>query len=224
MPKQTFFNLPDEKRQQIIDIALDEFVEYDYAQVSISRIVARAGIAKGSFYQYFDDKDDLYTYLLSLLVEAKTEFLSLDHPDPTHIGVFSYLRWMAETGVAFELAYPKLSQLGLRAFTSNNFPPAFDVQARTTTQAFYRKLIEVGKAQGDIDPNVDVDLAAFMFDTVLSNLAGFIFSRFDRDEIIVRDDGSPLLDLPEMADIFARTVTILETGMGVPKPETQSAR
>ena len=59
MPKITFFNLPDEKRQLILDIAIDEFAENDFANVSISRIVARAGIAKGSFYQYFEDKDDL---------------------------------------------------------------------------------------------------------------------------------------------------------------------
>jgi TetR/AcrR family transcriptional regulator len=54
MPKQTFFNLPDEKRDLITDVVIDEFADNDYDKVSISRIVQRAGIAKGSFYQYFD--------------------------------------------------------------------------------------------------------------------------------------------------------------------------
>ena len=65
MPKQTFFNLPDDKRQRILDVVIDEFADNDYANVSISRIVARAGIAKGSFYQYFEDKEDLSGYLVS---------------------------------------------------------------------------------------------------------------------------------------------------------------
>ena len=71
MPKQTFFNLPDDKRQRIIDVVIDEFADNDYANVSISSIVARAGIAKGSFYQYFEDKEDLYGYLVSLIAEKK---------------------------------------------------------------------------------------------------------------------------------------------------------
>ena len=45
MPNQTFFNLPDAKREQILQIAIDEFAENDTDSASISRIVARAGIA-----------------------------------------------------------------------------------------------------------------------------------------------------------------------------------
>src|SRR5512136_1009829 len=93
MPNQTFFNLPDEKREQITQVAIDEFADNDYDAVSISRIVARAGIAKGSFYQYFAGKEDLYAYLLELLVDAKMQFLSGYTPDPKHTGIFAYLRW-----------------------------------------------------------------------------------------------------------------------------------
>ena len=42
MPHQTFFNLPEEKRQTLIDCALDEFAARDYDSASISQIVARA--------------------------------------------------------------------------------------------------------------------------------------------------------------------------------------
>ena len=94
MPKQTFFNLTEEKRRQIIDIAIDEFADNDYEKASISKIVARAGIAKGSFYQYFADKDDLYGYLISLIAEKKAAAFSLDHPDPEHVGIFNYMRWI----------------------------------------------------------------------------------------------------------------------------------
>ena len=58
MPKQTFFNLPEDKRENLINIAIEEFAENDYQTASISRIVANAGIAKGSFYQYFENKED----------------------------------------------------------------------------------------------------------------------------------------------------------------------
>ena len=72
MPRQTFFNLPEDKRNPIIDLALDEFSKYDYKNASISRIVARAGIAKGSLYQYFEDNRDLFLYLVEISGQAKT--------------------------------------------------------------------------------------------------------------------------------------------------------
>ena len=64
MPKPTFEQLPAAKRQRIIDIAITEFAEHPYAVASVSRIVAQAGIAKGSIYQYFEHKQDFYLFLL----------------------------------------------------------------------------------------------------------------------------------------------------------------
>ncbi|MBK7453960.1 MAG: TetR/AcrR family transcriptional regulator [Anaerolineales bacterium] len=60
MPKQTFLNLPEEKRNFIINAAADEFAEYGFEAASINRIVANSKISKGSFYQYFEDKADVF--------------------------------------------------------------------------------------------------------------------------------------------------------------------
>ena len=48
MPKETYFNLPDDKRQAILDLAIEEFASHDYKNASISRIVERAGIARST--------------------------------------------------------------------------------------------------------------------------------------------------------------------------------
>lgn len=64
MPKETFYNLPEEKRQRIIDAAYNEFIEYSYDNSIIQRIAKNAGIPVGSFYQYFYGKDDLFIYLI----------------------------------------------------------------------------------------------------------------------------------------------------------------
>ncbi|MEM7581277.1 MAG: TetR/AcrR family transcriptional regulator, partial [Cyanobacteria bacterium P01_A01_bin.80] len=55
MSSQTFFNLPQIKRQNIANAAIAEFANHSYESASISAIVNRAAIAKGSFYQYFKD-------------------------------------------------------------------------------------------------------------------------------------------------------------------------
>ncbi|MBK7920673.1 MAG: TetR/AcrR family transcriptional regulator [Chloroflexi bacterium] len=56
MPKDTFFNLPEDKRALICKVAVAEFAKHRFDKASINRIVAQSGIAKGSFYQYFEDK------------------------------------------------------------------------------------------------------------------------------------------------------------------------
>ena len=64
MPKQTFFNLPSEKREVILEAARQEFSEVTLQEASIANIIKRAQIPRGSFYQYFEDKDDLFLYLV----------------------------------------------------------------------------------------------------------------------------------------------------------------
>jgi AcrR family transcriptional regulator len=214
MPNQTFFNLPDEKREQILQIAIDEFAENDYENASISRIVARAGIAKGSFYQYFADKEDLYAYLLGLLADAKTQFLSLDHPDPQHIGIFAYLRWTAEVGVAFELRHPKLTRIGVRYMNAGARPKVFDAQIREATLAFYRRLVEVGKQQGDIAADLDPELAAVIFDATLNTVGRYIFERAIREGYAAEQENQTFLERPEVQTLFAQTMSILEHGLG----------
>ena len=60
MIHQTFYRLPDEKRARLLASAHREFTQHTYEKTSINRILADAKVPKGSFYQYFDDKSDLF--------------------------------------------------------------------------------------------------------------------------------------------------------------------
>lgn len=64
MPTETFFRLPEEKRTRLISAAWEEFTRVPFEKASINKIVLRARIPRGSFYQYFTDKQDLFCYLL----------------------------------------------------------------------------------------------------------------------------------------------------------------
>ncbi|MCM3398574.1 TetR/AcrR family transcriptional regulator [Oceanobacillus profundus] len=64
MPKLTFFNLPEMKRNKLIRAAEAEFSRVPLSQASISNIVKAAEIPRGSFYQYFENKEDAYYFLL----------------------------------------------------------------------------------------------------------------------------------------------------------------
>ncbi|MEK4966734.1 TetR family transcriptional regulator [Cytobacillus sp. FSL R7-0696] len=64
MPKITFYNLSIEKREKLINAVKQEFSRVPLSQASISNIVKSARIPRGSFYQYFEDKEDAFFYLL----------------------------------------------------------------------------------------------------------------------------------------------------------------
>ncbi len=73
MIKKTFYNLPEEKRQRIIEAIMKEFASSSTEKVSINRIIKEANISRGSFYQYFDDKVDLVEVLTKTFVDISLE-------------------------------------------------------------------------------------------------------------------------------------------------------
>lgn len=75
MPTSTFFRLPEEKRQRLLDAAWGEFTQVRYTDVSINKIIQGAHIPRGSFYQYFADKDELFAYLLGEMWAYFTQVL-----------------------------------------------------------------------------------------------------------------------------------------------------
>lgn len=120
MSKQTFYNLSDEKRNSIEMVLKDEFSKKPFKDCNVKNIVERLSIARGSFYQYFDDLMDCYFYILdeytqdvhllfmSILQENHGDvFKSLDEfgcrvcdlifsEDEYNIYKFKYLYWNSE--------------------------------------------------------------------------------------------------------------------------------
>ena len=75
MCTETFLHLPEEKRNRFLEASWEEFTSVSYSEASINQIVRRAGVPRGSFYQYFTDKQDLLLHLLDLIrTHLITEF------------------------------------------------------------------------------------------------------------------------------------------------------
>ena len=186
MTKQTFLNLPEEKREHIINIAVDEFAEYGLENASTNRIVSNSGISKGSFYQYFDDKQDLFMYLVSILENEKLAYFKAKNPPSMNMDTFEYYRWMVKAGMEFNSTNPKMAQaisrvlLGERLFYSKYF-----ADAREKTKAFFENMIESAIERGEIDPSVDVELAVMVMETWQNTITAYIFDEGMKQEDIM---------------------------------------
>ena len=75
MPTQTFLNLPSEKQARILNAAIEEFGKRNVQEANISNIVATAGISRGSLYQYFENKEDMYIYIFDTLRSERSNYV-----------------------------------------------------------------------------------------------------------------------------------------------------
>lgn len=64
-----FYRLEKEKQERIINAALKEFARNGYDKASTNEIVKEAEIAKGSLFSYFNNKKELYLFLLDYVMK-----------------------------------------------------------------------------------------------------------------------------------------------------------
>ncbi|MDP4090251.1 MAG: TetR/AcrR family transcriptional regulator, partial [Bacillota bacterium] len=68
-----FEKLPEEKREAIIAICIEEFANNGYENTSTDVITSRAGISKGILFHYFKSKKNLYLYIMNYVVSFITD-------------------------------------------------------------------------------------------------------------------------------------------------------
>src|SRR4051794_41748685 len=63
MPRPTWANLDAARRERVLLAAMAEFGRHGYSGGSLNVIAREAGVAKGSLFQYFDDKFDFFAHV-----------------------------------------------------------------------------------------------------------------------------------------------------------------
>lgn len=187
MPKQTFLNLPEEKRRNIVDAAIEEFAEYGLENASTNRIVANSGISKGSFYQYFEDKQDVFMYLLSVLEQEKLEYFKDKRPPSANMDTFGYFRWMIKTGMEFNSSHPMLVQAISRVmFGEGMYYGSKFSDARERGTLALRAMINQAVQRGEVDPSVDVDLAVMIMETWSNAISTYVLNEGMKQKDIMK--------------------------------------
>lgn len=157
MPKATFFNLPNDKRSLIISAAMKEFSNANYDAASINQICKNSNIAKGSFYQYFTDKLDLYVYIMTLAVEEKIKFFSAIISEFHTLTLLEQIRLLFRKGVEFANKHPEYAALGEQFSKEDNELAKLAVTKERNKQAesLFIQMILNAKTKGEIDSSVD---------------------------------------------------------------------
>lgn len=221
MPSDTFHNLPADKRDRFVEAALDEFVAHPYDQASITRLVQELGIAKGSVYQYFGSKADLFCWLVEESGRHKLAALGLPGATlPPAADPFDELAGLYASGLRFWRDQPRWARLGLRALEPTAEPrvAALRDQLRTASLAWLTAWLDRAQQSGAIRLDAPASQLAPLVHGLLSD--GLLAA-------VLAEAGVDLAHLPEgplpvsdavLEGIVHTALGLLRSGLGAPQP------
>lgn len=100
-----------ERRQELISAALDEFSEKGYDNASLNNILKEAGISKGTFYYHFKNKEELYFYLIGILLREKKRYFSENIKiEDFNSDIFEMYKKMIKVGLIFARENPHINK------------------------------------------------------------------------------------------------------------------
>lgn len=171
MPKPTFYNLPQDKQTYILGHAVQEFARHPYEQASLSEIVSRAGIAKGSMYQYFEDKADLYKYVVNHVYQHKREFLRPIWDKKNIVDFFDFASMYYRRTWHFARNHPDYHRVTVNFWESRDDTLRDEIlrekQMRNTE---FADMLELGCQSQVIAAETDKEAAWFVYHAVAKSL------------------------------------------------------
>jgi AcrR family transcriptional regulator len=203
MPKQTFFNLSVEKKQRILAAGKEEFAAHPYLKTSINRIIEKADISKGSFYQYFENKKDLYKYIIDQASEEKMKFLNQKINDYQELAFFELLRELFVASIQFKNAYPEFSEIGDRLLSGRNESLKEEIysESKPKSNEFFENIIQKGIKKEELDSNIDVKFTAHMLTDFSISIVNYFFENHNPE------------DLEEIMDYVDKMLYIMKNGI-----------
>jgi len=193
MPKKTFKNLPEEKRQLVEDAAIREFGAFGYDKASINRIVDNCHIAKGSFYQYFEDKKDLFLYLIARVNEKKLEYISPVFKNPQEYDFFTLIRELFISGLKFAAENPEITLMGNWLFKNKGHPLHSEVVdiGLENAQNIYTGFLKLAISRNEIRDDIDLDFVSYTISAMNISVVEYYFQNVKGEEPDIRkfDEG-----------------------------------
>lgn len=209
-PQYTFYNLSAEKQERIISEALREFASHGYRKASMNNLVKKIGIAKGSLYQYFRNKEALFLYLFDRFTDLVKEKLSETDSSGTGNDFFTQLENTFKAGILFIDQYPEYYQIYLRLQVEQETPQrnALLDKVRIFSEKYFSTLCRQAQNQGLIRSDISCPMVVFLVLSVMDRfLQEYAIQRYSGDTL------SPNFPGPEPGLHIKNTIDILKNGL-----------
>lgn len=150
-----FLELPEEKRERIVNAGFLVFGRSDYRHASTEEIASQAGISKGLLFYYFENKKSLYAYLFEQAVERIKEHV-LDGEIGGITDFFDYCQYAAQRKYELLSRNPHVMDFIMRAWSAKDEAVAGDVGRRMREETariaqIHFRNIDFSKFREDVD-------------------------------------------------------------------------
>lgn len=166
--RATFRHLPPDKQEKVLDAALAEFADHGYHQASLNRLVSQAGIAKGSLYQYFPNKEGVFHYVFQYALGLVRDTLVRVKEESREDDLFTRLEKSLKAGTRFVRQHPRIFSLYLKIQFERNIPyrEEFLALVRRYATEYFESLVRRAKFRGELRPGLSEAAALFLLDAV----------------------------------------------------------
>lgn len=168
MPRETFHNLVDEKRERVTRAAIAEFAAHDYPGANLDRIAGAASVPKGSLYHYFHDKEDCYRYAVVTALERAGALFERSLARRPPRDCFDLFRRALLFPAELRESDRDLAVIYVRAGFPTDHAPADAALPKIfeLAHAFHERFLAWGVAERLIDPSISPEVAAFVVDAI----------------------------------------------------------
>jgi len=201
MPSSTFTKLSPEKQERILQAAAKEFGKRNIQEGNLSNIVKDADIARGSLYQYFPSREDLYIYVFETLRARRAEFAKPAYELYKKESFLRFFKHLHLLNSEYLLTHPLHIALGQQLYSNAHSVSRGLIQR---IQNRYMETFVIGidydKEHGRINRRVDTSALAELCVHFVTDI--FIFQSINSQ-----------LSIDNMRDYLDQTLFIIENGI-----------
>src|ERR1700678_1142895 len=193
MPTVTWARVDPARRAAVVEAAEAEFGAHGFSAGSLNVIARRAGVAKGSLFQYFADKRDLYAFVADVVSQRVRAYMEdqIRQLDPSR-PFFDFLTDWLDVWIAYFADHPH--ERALHAAASLEVDTDARVSVRSVIHRHYldvlRPLVRDAQIRGDFRADADIDALLALLMLIFPHLALAPYMR-GLDPALGLDDPTP---------------------------------
>ena len=193
MPTVTWARVDPARRAAIVEAAEAEFGVHGFSGGSLNVIARRAGVAKGSLFQYFADKRDLYAFIADIGSQRVRSYMEdlIRELDPAR-PFFEFLTDLLDAWVAYYAEHPR--ERALHAAATLEVDTEARISVRSVIHRHYlevlRPLVNRAQTRGDLRADADTDVLLSLLLLIFPHLALAPYMR-GLDPVLGLDEPTP---------------------------------
>lgn len=198
-------NMDLEKKEKIINAAIEEFALYPYDKASTNNIVKKADISKGLLFHYFGNKRDLYEKLTEFVINKLFHEI-VSQIDWEETDIFERIKALVIVKMKIGQSYPKMFDFIVKVLTDQKANSIDDV-AR-----FYEKHgISFQNLLNDVYTK-NIDFSLFRDSETIDKSINIIRWTMEKYAIesLVEWDTEPVLDYEKISSDLDQYIHILK--------------